>query len=192
MPLNLQAEAIAPYVAYEYVMFLKGIEHLDKYDGRDSYHSSVVLESILTHARNVRDFLFTRRRWPTDVIAQDFFDNEGDWIVNVEALCAYMTAQKARLDRSLAHVSYDRLDFELDKDWNLAALASELQPVWKQFLGKLSDERRNWFIDHSLVVGSSGTSPAATTMATADYTPKTGLTGRTDSQITKVYKSYVW
>jgi hypothetical protein len=55
--------------------------------------------------------------------------------------------QKERLNRALAHLSYDRLDYDVTgKGWNFVLLIAEIQHVWAAFLKALPEERRDWFV----------------------------------------------
>src|SRR4051794_4268561 len=75
---------------------------------RDSH-----IEVLLFHARILRDFFSRKRPLPeradTDILAADFVDSEGDW---TRPVFNYLVQDrtKLRLDRALAHVTYDRAE----------------------------------------------------------------------------------
>jgi len=145
----------AAFVYYEYEQFRWAILHLPKGwrcgTAGVFREEDAVVEVALLHARVLRDF-FTRKRCclphysKSDIIAEDFFDNPKKWDPPV---FSYLHDNKKRLDRSLAHLSYSRREYEQPgrKEWDFEATSTELMAAWKVFWGKLPEERRAWFID---------------------------------------------
>lgn len=141
-----QAQAIASHVAYEIEMFFRTIERLEQDVGRDVFEDNVRIEGALLHARVIYDFSFVLPRPNSpDVSARHFFDDPSLWEPNVADHCPYLTARRQRLNRSVPHLSYDRLEYEADEDWDLHAAATELKGAWEYFLAALPAERRQWF-----------------------------------------------
>jgi len=144
----------AAFVYYEYGQFRWAISHLPSEwrcgTGGFSRDEDAVVEVALLHARVLRDVFTQKRPLPryskTDIIAADFFDDPKEWDPPV---LGYLTDERERLNRSLAHLSYSRTGYELPgcKEWDFKATSSELTGAWKALLGKLPEERQAWFKD---------------------------------------------
>jgi hypothetical protein len=67
------------------------------------------------------------------------------WTPDLTQLCPYLDGQRAQLNRSIQHFSYDRLAYEPTKVWNISTLVTELAAVWDDFLSRLPPRRRQWF-----------------------------------------------
>lgn len=145
----------AAFVYYEFEQFRWGISHLPNEwrcgTGGSSREEDAVVEVALLHARVLRDFFIEKRPLPliaeAGIIARDFFDNPDEW--DPPAL-TYLANERTRLNRSLMHLSYSRIDFKPTKrkEWDFKATSAELTDAWKEFLEKLPEERRAWFKDH--------------------------------------------
>lgn len=110
---------------------------------------SALLESFLLHARNLHQFL-TRRRCDlkrfevSDVLAEDYFDVSTEW--TVPNTLNFLDKNWTRLNRSLAHLTYDRIDYQQSKNWVLMdTVVRELTQAWDAFIACLPESRRNWF-----------------------------------------------
>lgn len=145
MPPHPQAQQIATHVAYEVEMFFRTIERLERDRGKDVIEDNRRIEAALLHSRVIYDFLFTEPR-PNkpDVSAKHFFDSPNQWAVDAKTLCPYLTAERERLNRSVPHLSYDRLQYDKNKDWDLHLVGTELKVAWDQFLAALPGDRRQW------------------------------------------------
>ena len=141
-----QAQVIASHVAYEIEMFFRTIDRLEHDLGKDVVEDNQRIEAALLHARVIYDFLFVLpRSGSPDVSARHFFDDPSMWEPKVTEHCPYLAERRERLNRSVPHLSYDRLNYEKDKDWDLHAAATELKGAWECFLAALPAERQQWF-----------------------------------------------
>lgn len=145
MPPHPQAQQIATHIAYEVEMLFRTIDRLERDRGKDVVEDNRRIEAVLLHARVIYDFLFTDPR-PSkpDVSAKHFFDSPKQWTGDPATLCPYLTAERERLNRSVPHLSYDRLQYEKSKSWDLHSVGSELKLAWEQFLAHLPAARRGW------------------------------------------------
>ena len=171
MPVHQQAQQIAHHVAYEVELFFRSVERFEQSSGQDVISDNQCLEDALTHARVIYEFLFRppRRNCP-DVRARHFFDTPSQWTLSSGDLCPYMMKHLERLNRSVLHLSYDRLQYEPNKKWDLHTITNEIKDSWKFFLEKLPPERRQWFAPS----GAPQTGP---------YSPQTNLCAKTESII---------
>lgn len=145
MPPHPQAQDIASHVAYEIDMFFRTIERLARDLGKDVVEDNRRIETALLHARVIYDFLFTPPRPDLpDVSARHFFDDPSEWEGMPDTLCPYLKARREQLNRSVPHLSYDRLKYEKSKDWDLRTVATELKGAWESFLAALPPGRQRW------------------------------------------------
>jgi len=148
---------VATFVWFEYTMFdqvFKEIQSLlgpkqraDSQGGVQpktspkQFAKNILLASFLLHTRNLRNFLFYPRS-QDDVIAKDFLDG---WNEKVENWCPYLDANRDRLNKSLAHISYKRVEYEANKQWEYVEIHKELTDAWDAFWDRLRPEQREWF-----------------------------------------------
>jgi hypothetical protein len=151
MAIHPKAKEIAPHVHYELWMLTESIRRLwmlQREPAVDEFQKNLFIEAILTHARVIHEFLFSKRRekFPQDVRAAQFFEGAGDWSPDQSALCPYFNKTNLdRLQRSVHHLSYDRLVYEENKLWNFGALGRDIVNAWNTFFSQLPKERQAWF-----------------------------------------------
>jgi len=109
----------------------------------DLIESNRRVETMVLHARVLRDFFFVNPNLPvnaTDIVATDFFANaKKDWPHTRGNLSPYLAKNKTRMDRALAHLSYDREKWTgRDKIWDSAPIFAEIGDKWFEFLDRLS------------------------------------------------------
>jgi len=102
---------------------------------------NVLLASFLIHARSLRDFLFYPRS-QDDVIAEDFLE---EWDESVEEWCPYFHKHRERLNKSLAHISYKRIEYEPNKGWDCGKIHKEITDAWNEVVGRMTPEEQDWF-----------------------------------------------
>ncbi len=175
MAIHKDARAVASKVQYEYDMFRWAGDEVVRWvrvyspiaigEGKDIIVNSIddrddrwiayagssgigypganaMLECFLIHTRCLADF-FCKKRTKDDVIAGDYFSDTEEW-KRVD-LTPYLKANMPRLNKALAHLSYERLDFERNKKWNVSQIRKDIESMWDKFLGKLPASRRKWF-----------------------------------------------
>jgi len=158
-PDEAEVKAVATYVWFEYLMFNQAAKQIlsllqgsraDSLWGqhmtdRKQLQVNVLLASFLIHARNLRAFLFPPRRtkpkWD-DVLAQHFLP---EWDEKVEKWCPYFDENRDRLNKSLAHISYKRIEYEPKKKWSYVKIHKELTAAWNEFWSRLPAEKKKWF-----------------------------------------------
>ena len=118
MTLHPLACQIASCVAYELEMVFWSIRRLTV-GSPHRFDRNVYLETALLHTRVLREFLFGKRnpKYPEDVRAVDFFDDGNEWSPSIDCTCPYLLRETERLDRALAHLSYSRIGYESNKNW---------------------------------------------------------------------------
>ncbi len=108
--------------------------------------ASALLEPFLLHVRNIREFLYNDgAKKKDDVLALDFFDNPDDWTKKRPPIGAYLKSIRERLNKSLAHITYARLDYRQYELWDLAKIRHDLEKPWGAFMAALPPEKREWF-----------------------------------------------
>jgi hypothetical protein len=107
--------------------------------------ASAWVESFLIHTRVLRDFFCRGRHKSDDVIAADFV---AGWTQPQASDYTYISAQKDRLDKSLAHLTTTRVMYDSEgKQWDVEKILSEIKPMIQRFLKELPVDRRSWFND---------------------------------------------
>ena len=158
-----EMRAVVRFVWYEWEMFSWGMEVITStvLVGREPDDWNVgtadqgetkdaLIEVTLLHARELRDFLGRCRDElkpfeQTDIVAGDFFDKPGEWVPH-KIPSISPKAERERLNRSLAHLAYDRAAYETTgKDWDFKPIFCEITAAWNAFLAALPDERKEWF-----------------------------------------------
>lgn len=115
------------HVGYEGDQMLGALRTL----GDTTSTHNAALESVLTHVRNVDDFLGRSGGAPSDVFAADYLPTWSPRFV--------LTAEERRnVNRKLAHIATDRLDAH--DGWNLAGLVDRCAVRFREFLEQLADE----------------------------------------------------
>ena len=144
-------QRVASKVYYELSMFIetcKRLYEISRQDSQDQFLTNVYLQSFLIHSRNLRDFLTRSRNdrgvHTDDVLAVDFFSGSEKW--SPPDVPPYLKENRIRLNRSLAHLSYDRLVFHSDKDWAIHTVREEIKGLWENFFAALTEEKQAWFI----------------------------------------------
>jgi hypothetical protein len=140
-------------VLYEMQMLL-GCAHTPPL--MDRFFKNLQAEGLPLHARVLRDFFFTKVKQhgkritrPDDIVAVDYFTITSAWPYTSAHLPPYLHANKERMDRALAHLSYDRLKYTgAGKRWLSAPLLQELGEKWFEFLHRLQERGEpaaTWF-----------------------------------------------
>lgn len=121
--------------------------------GWRSDKGNAFLESFLVHARVLKDFLWKDGSGhKDDVFAWEYVGRKNGW--GRPDMGKYLTDNKNRLDKSLAHLSVARLSFVgKKKEWDLPRVRDEIQECWEAFLNALDTERRLWFEFRPTFVG---------------------------------------
>jgi hypothetical protein len=144
-------QTAAKHVSYEIEMLMFGGSKLGAWYSSPvspptGKHKNMALECFLLHFRNLRDFLCPQdgKTHEDDIFASDFLDkSEATYVADRKTL----ERDKKRLNKMLAHLSYDREPFiESGKDaWPVARMSIDMLEQLEVFLGLLSPEMRSWF-----------------------------------------------
>ena len=92
---------------------------------------NALTESMVTHLRNLIDFLFNKAG-ATDVVAEDFCD-PGTWKSARPPLSARLRDCRIRANKEIAHLTTDRL---LGNPWEPKLVVDEVRPIIELFLSK--------------------------------------------------------
>lgn len=159
MATSIELRNAVGLVLYELWM-LRECAHMPRPTARVS--QNLWYEGLALHARVLRDFFFTkthqkgkdkgkRATRADDIVAVDYFATESSWPYTSNDLPPYLEQNKERMDRALAHLSFERLKYEKSKDWSANLLLSEIGAKWFEFMEKLGRENESaaiWFRNH--------------------------------------------
>ena len=78
-----------------------------------------------------------------DIIAQDFFDNPGEWPRKRKIMTDLLAANKCRANKFLAHLTYTRTRARKAGriNWGIGCIANDLSPAFKSFLDFVPEHR---------------------------------------------------
>ena len=141
-----ELKQIAWNVGYDIWMFSEAVQaYSPALRGHNRFQHNLLLESVLMHARVIYEFLFApyNSKYPKDVRAVRFFDTPEQWKPNRFELCPFLTDNLERMNRSLHHLSCDRIAFGRNP-WNIPTVASEIRTAWDYFLSQLPREQTQW------------------------------------------------
>jgi hypothetical protein len=131
-----ELRAASDHLYYE-IQMLRGTMKLLATGTIGQLLSNALIESFTVHTRTLIHFLYPSRPYPTDVLAEDFF-NAGDWVKNRPDEPEEFRAVRDRVNKEIAHLTYDRqiVTPEL-KGWNFVALGNEILEIMQFFMGAI-------------------------------------------------------
>jgi hypothetical protein len=147
MATHADAKQIAWNVGYEMWIFSEAVrEYSPALRDSERFRHNLLLECVLLHARVIYEFLFTpyNKKYPEDVRAVRLFDDPEQWKPDKSQLCPYLTDNLDRINRSLQHLSYDRIAFGRNP-WDIHRVAAEIHTAWNFFLRQLPQDQMEWF-----------------------------------------------
>ena len=133
----------ARFVVYELFMLRQSIR-MPKNHGM--FLRSLAFEGVVLHARVLRDFLYKKLNpkgklippRDDDILAVDYFATDADWPYTYADMSKYLNDDKVRMDRALAHLSYDRLTYNgTGKSWDDEKIRDDIGGRWIEFIDKL-------------------------------------------------------
>ena len=128
---------------YEMAMFTRTADRiLQEAASLGDLDRNMYLEVLLLHARILLDF-FVGKPQGDGVSAQHFFEDETQWTALSKTHCPYLKANRERINKKLAHLTYKGMT--LDKNWDIEAIVLDITKAWALFLSSLPDETRAWF-----------------------------------------------
>ncbi len=143
MSIHPQAQLIVPQIKHELDVFGYLTTRINsEWKDADPTTRNLLLESLLLHARVLRDFFVCDPR-RDDVSARHFFDDPSMWEEIANNLCPYLRQNKKRMDKMLSPLTYSRLNEP--KKWEMSTISNELIQAWQKFSSALSPEQQGWF-----------------------------------------------
>jgi hypothetical protein len=99
----------------------------------DHVTTNAILESFAMHARSIIWFLYPQKqRYPTDVLAEDYVPT---WPQIRPRMPKTLVPLAARVNKSVAHLSYDRNDIvDEAKSWLHVQIARDIGEVIRRFI----------------------------------------------------------
>ena len=153
-------EQAVEFVIYEIWMVRSCYEKL-KSPPQDNFLKNLLIENMVLHTRVLRDFFFTKlddKKRPIkrddDILASCYCPS---WSNTSDDYSAYLGENQKRMNKALAHLSYDRLIYKgKDKEWSPAALLEEIGNIWFKFLDTLrqnNEPAAGWFKEEASKFG---------------------------------------
>jgi len=115
---------------------------------KDELIRIVLLDSFAIHARSLLDFLYAREykieRYPTTVIAEDFFDKPEDWRTIRPIETQILKNVLNKVNTQIAHLKFERLLLEdREREIGFRQITKEITSVFKKFLDNVSESKLN-------------------------------------------------
>jgi hypothetical protein len=146
----------AGHVSYEIEMLIYSADHIGGWHSSpistpSGNEKNMALESFLLHFRNLRAFLCPSLQGepkPDDILASDFLREREPRDIG---RAANLATDKKRLDKMLAHLSYERDRYIAagQHRWLAVRMASDALTEFDAFLAILEPEMASWFISRS-------------------------------------------
>ena len=137
-----EVRAASDHLYYEIQMLQGTMAILATAATGQSILSNALIESFTIHARVLMHFLYpTGSIQPSDVLAEDFFDDVGHWLaIRPDEPAVFRTA-RGRVNKEIAHLTYDRqlITPEL-KGWNFVALGNEILKIVQIFVSAIPQQ----------------------------------------------------
>jgi hypothetical protein len=96
---------------------------------------NMALESFTVHSRLLLKFFFDDKPREDDIVADDFFGNEGKWQEMRDEIPPILDAIKKRVDKEVAHLTYARLNVTPEaKPWPFLDIVQAVEGVWNRFI----------------------------------------------------------
>jgi hypothetical protein len=103
---------------------------------------NALIESFVANARSLIEFFESRPKYPSDVVASDFFDDAATWTAIRPPTSPDLDGVYDRASKQLAHLSYRRNEIsEDDKRWSFVAIARALEPTATAFARAVPQSR---------------------------------------------------
>lgn len=134
----------ARFIVYELMMLQRSAKMPKPRD--DVFMRSLGFEGLVLHTRVLRDFFYKKldrlgkliEPKDDDILAVQYFALDSSWPYSYADMSKYLRDHKTRMDRALAHLSYDRLNYTgKDKAWDDKQIRDDIGGRWFEFLGKL-------------------------------------------------------
>ena len=115
-----------------YQMLVQGM--ISGIAGRSAINNAL-LKSFAIHLRALIGFFYSENPRNDDIIAEDFFANQSDWINLRPAKTKVLERAKKRADKEVAHLTYVRLGITPDqKNWYFEEVYKDIQTLIEIFL----------------------------------------------------------
>ena len=114
----------------------------------ETFPRSLAFEGVVLHARVLRDFFYRKLNKDgiliepklDDILAIHYFAQNSSWPYTYADMSQYLKDTKIRMDRTLAHLSYDRLKYVgKEKAWDTRSIRKDIGDRWFEFFGKLQN-----------------------------------------------------
>jgi hypothetical protein len=101
---------------------------------RDQAILNALFDSFLQATRNLYHFLYSQKPWPSDIIAEDFFDDERDWCRSRPAVAEFNDGSLVNLiSKRLFHLTWSRTS-GTKPSWGPYRIAWELCKALEVFI----------------------------------------------------------
>lgn len=136
-------ECLEEHLPYEIDMLNK-VSKIQTTNVNDLVYNNMVFESFAIHLRNLITFFYPKKRFETDIYAEDFFTVSEDWEKIRPDLSVSLKKAKERADKEVGHLTLERFSGDDSrKNWSRKELAGEIFSIVQLFYKQDEISRRN-------------------------------------------------
>jgi len=119
---------------YEIWMFRETCKQLNSCQ-QTQFERNLLLESLSVHVRLLIEFFYNDKKYPNDLVAQDFLPITINWKNERPPLTDLLKEAKNKADKQLAHLSLWRVKIEKDgkKGWNWDGIKRDMEKIIEKF-----------------------------------------------------------
>jgi len=137
-----ELKGVSDHLFYEFLMFINMAEEMQS--GKYIQGTTVMnalLEAFTIHARILLDFLYKTKDRVDDVVAGDFFADEGIWLRIRPKMPPNLENLSKRVGKEIAHLTFSRLRVTPEnKPWTFVDIARDMIGVFDKFLENVSKD----------------------------------------------------
>lgn len=122
---------------YEIGMFRETCKQLI-FSQQTIFERNLLLESLAIHLRLLMEFFYNnkKKRYPNDLIAQDFLLNKIDWKTQRPPKTELLENSQFKADKQLAHISLYRIEIAKNnnKGWDWKGISRDMEIIITNFI----------------------------------------------------------
>lgn len=130
------------HFSYEVIMLSFSANKLIEFNCiKDTYCTNMALETFLFHARNLMEFFYYDKKYPTDARAYDFLKDKAEWEKIKPKETDSIEKIKDRSGKEIAHLTYKRIyGTPPEKKWDCSEIRKDILKIVNIFLDHLPEK----------------------------------------------------
>lgn len=139
---NKELREGSEHLFYEVSMFYETINLFNIANTKNQLIKNILTESFTMRIRILLHFFFPKKIQKDDIIAEDYFDNSGEWNKLCGDLPFSLEKVNYRVGKEIAHLTYFRLNITPEKKiWDWIQIGTAIDKIIKLFHKHVSKEK---------------------------------------------------